>query len=97
MSSEYSKLKVNGPTDILATLNFDANAVSISAYLDSVIDGDILKMERKNETEWHKKVCFVHTGIYKVVATATASNGDIVEGYVEIEVVPSSEDIINQI
>lgn len=97
LSSEYSKIEANAHTDILATLNFDANAVSIAAYMDSDIDGDILKMERKNETEWHKKVRFEHTGIYKVVATATAPNGDIIEGYVEIEVVPPSEDMINQI
>lgn len=97
LSSEYSKIEANVNTDILATLNFDTETVSIAAYLDSVIDGDILKMEQKNETEWHKKVRFEHTGIYKVVATATAPNGDIIEGYIEIEVVPSNRDIINQI
>lgn len=97
LSSEYSKIESNANTDVLATLNFDAETVSIAAYLDSVIDGDILKMEQKNETEWHKKVRFEHTGIYKVVATATAPNGDTIEGYMEIEVVPSNGDIINQI
>lgn len=96
LSSEYYKLVVNADTDILATLNFNASSVSLAAYLNSDIDGDILEMNQKKETEWHKKVCFKHTGVYKVVATAIAPNGEIIEGYVEIEVIPT-ENIINQI
>ena len=60
LSSEYTKLKVRAETDLTATLNFDTNAVTISAYLDSVMDGDTLSMIRNNETEWHKKV-FLNT------------------------------------
>ena len=97
LSSEYSKIEINAKTDVLATLNFDAKDVRITAYLDSVKDGDILNMAQKSETEWHKKVRFEHAGIYKIVATATAPNGDVVEGYMEIEVVPSNADIFNHI
>ena len=68
-------------------LNFDTDAISITGYLDSVKDGDTLNMIRKNETEWHIKVVFKSSGVYKVVATATAPNGDVIEGFIEIEVV----------
>ena len=88
LSSEYTKLKVNAETDLTATLNFDTNSISISAYLNSVIDGDTLLMTRKNETEWHKKVCFEHIGIYEVIATAIAPDGDTIEKSIEIEVIP---------
>ena len=39
---------------------------------------------------------FEETGIYKVVATAIAPNGDIVEESIEIEVIPT-DDIFSQI
>lgn len=96
LSSEYSKLEVKADTEMLATLNFDATSVSIAAYLNSVLDGDILEMEQKNETEWHHKVYFQNVGVYKVVATAIAPNGDVIEGYTEIEVIPP-ENRIDQI
>lgn len=87
LSSEYTKLKVSSETDITAVLNFDTDAISITGYLNSVKDGDTLDMIRKNDTEWHKKVVFQNEGVYKVVATATAPNGDVIEGFIEIEVV----------
>lgn len=85
---EYSRLKVGAETDITATLNFDADSVRIDAYLDSVHDGDTLELTRINSSEWGKRIEFQGTGIYKVIATATAPDGSIVEGTVEIEVVP---------
>ena len=88
LSSEYTKLKVHVETDLTATLNFDANVVTISAYLDSVMDGDTLSMTRNNETEWHKKVYFEHTGTYEIIATAIAPNGKTIENIIEIEVIP---------
>lgn len=88
LSSEYTKLKVNAETDLKATLNFDTDSISISAYLNSVIDGDTLFMTRNNETEWHKKVRFEHIGTYEVIATAVAPNGDIIENFIDIEVIP---------
>ena len=88
LSSEYTKLKVRVETDLTATLNFDASAVTISAYLDSVLDGDTLSMIRNNETEWHKKVYFEHTGTYEIIATSIAPNGKTIENFIKIEVIP---------
>ena len=88
LSSEYTKLKVHVETDLTATLNFDTNAVTISAYLDSVMDGDTLSMIRNNETAWHKRVYFEHTGTYEIIATSIAPNGKTIENTIKIEVIP---------
>lgn len=88
LSSEYTTLRVNAITDLTATLNFDTDSISISAYLNSVIDGDTLLMIRNNENEWHRKVYFEHTGTYEVIATAIAPNGETIEATIEIEVIP---------
>lgn len=88
LSSEYTKLKVNAETDLTATLNFDTDLISISAYLNSILDGDTLLMTRNNETEWHKKVRFKHIGTYEVIATAIAPNGQTIETSLKIEVIP---------
>ncbi len=88
LSSEYTTLKVTAATDITAALNFDANSVSLSAYLDSVADGDTLLMTRNNETEWHKKVYFEHLGTYEVIATAVTPDGETVEASLGIKVIP---------
>lgn len=45
-------------------------------------------MNRKNSTEWGKKVIFNETGIHKIVAAATAPNVCVIEGAAEIEVIP---------
>lgn len=97
LSSEYYTLEVNSNTDILATVNFDARSISIAGYLDSTRDGQILDMKQNSQYEWHRKVSFEHTGVYRVVATATAPDGEIIEGYVEIEVIPAGSNIINQL
>ena len=70
-----------------ATLNFEADEVSITAYLASG-KVDTLTMNRKNLTEWGKKVVFNETGIHKIVAAALAPDGRIIEGVTEIEVIP---------
>lgn len=85
--SEYSKVILNQATDMTATLNFDTDSVSITAHLASG-GSDTLTMERKNSTEWQKKVKFVETGIHEVVATAVAPDGNIVETSIEVEVIP---------
>ncbi|MCM1192879.1 MAG: hypothetical protein NC389_10680 [Acetatifactor muris] len=97
LSSEYTKLKVKAETDITATLNFDADSISITAYLNSIKNGDTLEMIQESDTKWHKKVIFEETGTYKVVATATTPNGDIIEKFIEIEVIPTEGDIFSQI
>ena len=85
---EYSKLKVNAETDIIAVLNFGTYDVTINAYLDSIKNGDTIKMKLKNtKNEWQSKIYFEEPGIFKVVATVTAPDGTKVEGFVNIEVV----------
>lgn len=85
--SEYSKITIYGENNMTATLNFETDEVTITAYLASG-KVDTLTMDRKNSTEWGKKVIFNETGIHKIVATATAPNGCIIEGATEIEVIP---------
>lgn len=85
--SEYSKITIYGENNMTATLNFETDEVTITAYLASG-KVDALTMDRKNSTEWGKKVIFNETGIHKIVATATAPNGCVIEGTTEIEVIP---------
>lgn len=88
LCSEYSKLRVYAETDLTATLNFDTDSVRITAYLDTFQNGDSLEMVQKNETEWYKKVYFEEPGTYKVIASASAPNGETIENSIEIEVIP---------
>ncbi len=92
LHSEYSTIKQYVETDITATLNFETDAVSITAYYESGGE-DTIPLERKNTTEWQKKVFFDKLGVHKVVASATAPNGEIVENSIEIDVIPISTDI----
>lgn len=87
---DYKRLKVGAETDITASLNFDADSVNIDAYLNSVHNGDTVNLIQKNSSEWQTKVRFTEAGIFKVIATATATDGTIVEGSVEIEVISTS-------
>lgn len=84
--SEYSKITIYGENNMTATLNFDADEVSITAYLASG-NVDTLYMNRKNSTEWGKKVIFDEVGVHKIVASAVAPDGNIVEGTTKIEVI----------
>lgn len=85
--SEYRKVTIGVETDITATLNFDTDSVSITAYLASG-NRDTLVMQQKNNTEWQKKVYFDEIGIHTIAVTAVDPNGDLVEDTIEVEVVP---------
>lgn len=85
--SEYSKITIYGENNMTATLNFEADEVSITAYLASG-KVDTLTMNRKNLSEWGKKVVFNETGIHKIEAAALAPDGRIIVGVTEIEVIP---------
>lgn len=83
---EYRSFSVGFHNDMTATLNFDTESVSITAYLNSEKNGDTVIMQQKNATEWQAKVVFTEPGIFEVIATATAPDGTTVEGSVEVEV-----------
>lgn len=92
--SEYSKITIYQETNMTATLNFETNSVSITAYLASG-KNDTLSMSRKNSTEWEEKVIFNETGTHKIVATAVAPDGSALEDIIEVEVIPISFDEMN--
>ena len=99
---EYSTFSIGTEIDMTATLNFETDAVSITAHLASGKE-DTLELFRKNTTEWQKKVEFNETGVHEIVVTAVAPDGEVVENSVEVEVTPISidmdidMDIINQL
>lgn len=95
--SDYKRVEVGFQTDITATLNFDTNSVNLDAYLDSAHNGDTVIMTQKNSSEWQAKVYFQETGTFEIVATAVAPDGNVIEGTVEIEVIPVGGNIMNQI
>lgn len=95
--SDYKRVEVGFQTDITASLNFDTDSVNIDAYRDSVHNGDTVIMTQKNSTEWQAKVYFQETGTFEIVATATAPDGNVIEGTVEIEVIPVGGNIMDQI
>ena len=90
--SEYSTFGINTEVDMIASLNFEADAVSITAYLASGRK-DTVSLERKNATEWKKKVEFTETGVHEIVVTATAPNGEVIENNIEVEVTSFSMDM----
>lgn len=90
--SEYHTVKMYTETEMTATLNFDTDAVSITAYYESGGE-DTIALERKNAAEWQNKVYFDKDGVHKVVATAVAPNGETIENSIEVEVIPISMDI----
>lgn len=92
--SEYSKVTLYQETNMTATLNFEADSVSITANLASG-NTDTLEMSRKNSNEWEKKVIFNETGVHEIVVTAITPNGDVLENSIEVEVVPISFDFLN--
>lgn len=99
---EYSTFSIGAEIDMTASLNFETDAVSITAHLASG-DEDTLELYRKNTTEWQKKVVFTETGVHEIVVTATAPNGEVIESSIEVEVTPISidmdidMDVINQL
>jgi len=90
--SEYNPVELYVETEITATLNFETDAVAITAYLASG-EESTLPLERKNATEWQKKVQFTETGVHKVVVTAETSDGETIENSIEVEVIPLNIDI----
>ncbi len=95
--SDYKRVEVGFQTDITATLNFDTDSVYIDAYLDSVHNGDTVIMTQKNSSEWQARVYFQEIGNFEIVATAIAPDGTIIEGTVEIEIIPVGGNIVDQI
>lgn len=86
---EYSKFNVGFKVDMTASLNFEADSVSITAHLASGGE-DTLELNRKNAMEWQKKVEFDEVGIHEIVVSATAPNGEVIENSVKVEVTPIS-------
>jgi hypothetical protein len=95
--SEYSKVKVGVETEMTATLNFEADEVTITAFFESG-GKETMQLNRKSTMEWQKKVYFDKLGVHEIIVTATAPNGEIAENSIEIEVIPISIDVdmINQ-
>lgn len=77
-----------------ATLNFETDSVSITAYLASG-KVDTLVMSKKSSYEWQEKVIFNEVGTHKVVASAIDRNGIEITDTISIEVIPLSVDYEN--
>ena len=94
---EYSTFNIGMQIDMTASLNFETDAVIITAHLASSGE-DTVSLERKNATEWQKNVEFTETGVHEIVVTATAPSGEVIENSIEVEVTPVSIDMdsINQ-
>lgn len=86
---EYSKFNIGFEVDMTASLNFEADSVSITAHLASGGE-DTLELNRKNAKEWQKKVEFDEVGVHEIVVSATAPNGEVIENSIEVEVTPIS-------
>lgn len=87
--SEYSTFNIGMKIDMTASLNFETDAVIITAHLASGEENTV-SLERKNETEWQKKVEFTETGVHEIVVTAIAPSGEVIENSIEVEVTPVS-------
>ena len=89
---EYSTFNKGMKIDMTASLNFETDAVSITAHLASGGE-DTVPLARKNETEWQKRVEFTEVGIHEIVVSAAAPNGKVIENSIEVEVTPVSIDL----
>lgn len=89
---EYSTFYIGMQIDMTASVNFETDAVIITAYLASGRE-DTVSLERKNTTEWQKKVEFTETGVHEIVVTATAPNGEVIENSIEVKVIPVGIDM----
>lgn len=89
---EYSTFYIGMQIDMTASVNFETDAVIITAYLASGRE-DTVSLERKNTTEWQKKVEFTETGVHEIVVTATAPNGEVIENSIEVKVIPVGMDM----
>ena len=89
---EYSTFYIGMQIDMTASVNFETDAVIITAYLASGRE-DTVSLERKNTTEWQKKVEFTETGVHEIVVTAIAPNGEVIENSIEVKVIPVGIDM----
>ncbi|MDE7017991.1 MAG: hypothetical protein K2P65_10550 [Lachnospiraceae bacterium] len=89
---EYSTFDIGKEVDMTATLNFETDAVSITAYLASG-ETNTVELGRKNAEEWQKKVYFNEVGVHEVVVTALTPNGEVIKNSIEVEVTPISIDM----
>lgn len=90
--SEHRTIDIGTNVEMTATLNFKTDAVTITAYLESGGE-ESLSLYEKNATEWQNDVFFDKLGVHKIVVTATAPNGEVIENSIEVEVIPLSIDI----
>lgn len=90
--SEHRTIDIGTNVEMTATLNFKTDAVTITAYFESGGE-ESLSLYEKNATEWQNDVIFDRLGVHKIVVTATAPNGEVIENSIEVEVVPISIDI----
>ncbi len=90
--SEHRTIDIGTNVEMTATLNFKTDAVTITAYFESGGE-ESLSLYEKNATEWQNDVYFDKLGVHKIVVTATAPNGEVIENSIEVEVIPLSIDI----
>ena len=82
---EYNKFSKGMKIDMMASLNFETDAVNITAHLASGGE-DTVPLERKNKKEWQKKVEFTEVGIHEIIVSAVAPNGEVIKNCVEVKV-----------
>lgn len=85
MYPEYNKFSKGMKIDMMASLNFETDAVNITAHLASGGE-DTVPLERKNKKEWQKKVEFTEVGIHEIIVSAVAPNGEVIKNCVEVKV-----------
>ena len=91
---EYSTIDVGTNVEMTATLNFETDAVDITAHLASGKKESVSLMQ-KSATEWKKEVYFDQLGVHEIVVTATAPSGEVIKNSIEVEVVPISIESID--
>lgn len=91
---EYTTIDEGTNVEMTATLNFETDAVDITAYLASG-KKESVSLKQKNATEWQKMVYFNQLGVHEIVVTATAPSGEVIKNSIEVEVVPISLDSID--
>lgn len=83
--SNYKTVMVGQNVDLTSTMNFKAESVYVTAYLESGRQ-DTLEMNQNNKNEWSKKVYFEEKGTHEIIVTATTSDGKQFEDSIKIKV-----------
>ena len=83
--SNYKTVMVGQNVDLTSTMNFEAESVYVTAYLESGRQ-DTLEMNQNNKNEWSKKVYFEEKGTHEIIVTATTSDGKQFEDSIKIKV-----------